>query len=64
MKDNSNIEKLKMLAAEISRKEQAECDFKNETVSCLSKIKDLLCRTKVNKKVVLEEVENLIAKLS
>jgi hypothetical protein len=62
--DNSNIEKIKMLAAEISRKEQAECDFKKEAVYCLAKIKELLCRTKVNKKVVLEEVESLITKLS
>lgn len=62
--ENKNIEKLKSLAKEIEVRERKEVEEKQETVSCLKKIQDMLCKSRVKKQVVLEELESLIAKLS
>jgi hypothetical protein len=64
MERKSNIERLKFLAEEISKKEDTVCLIKEETISCLSKIKDLLTKPRMNKKNVIDEVEKLISKLS
>jgi hypothetical protein len=64
MGSKSNIERIKLLAEEISKKENDESDFKKETVCCLSKIKDLLCKPRSDKKVIVEELDKLIGKLS
>ncbi len=64
MGSKSNIERIKLLAEEISKKENDESEFKKEAVSCLSKIKELLCKPRADKKVIVEELEKLIGKLS
>lgn len=61
---SSNLEKIKQLTAEISIKEERESSTKKECLSCLEKIKDMLCKPRVSKEQLKEEVENLISKLS
>jgi hypothetical protein len=60
----SNLEKIKQLGAEISSREEKDASMKMECLSCLEKIKSMLCKTRTNKQELKEEVEKLISKLS
>ena len=61
---SSNLEKIKQLGAEISSREEKDSTMKYECLSCLEKIKVMLCKPRTNKQALKEEIENLISKLS
>ena len=59
-----NLEKIRQLGDEISNREEKDAFMKKECISCLEKIKSMLCKPRTNKKELKEEIENLISKLS
>jgi len=60
---SSNIEKIKSLGQQISSKEEKDRVMKKECVSCLEKIYNMLCKTKVDKNAIKDEVVHLMSKL-
>ena len=64
MVESSNIEKIKAIACEISKREAKSDKNKEAIVSCLSNIKEMLHNQRINKKVLLEKVEQLISMVS
>lgn len=64
MTDGSNIERIKAIASELCKREAKSTEHKKEIVSCLQNIKEMLCNQRINKKVLLEKVEQLISMVS
>jgi hypothetical protein len=60
---SSNIEKIKILGQQISSKEERDRMLKKECVSCLEKIYNMLCKSKVDKIAIKNEVVHLMSKL-
>lgn len=52
-----NLEKLKVLASEISKKEAEHDSKKKEIISSLSTIKQLILEKKCNRKIILEKID-------
>ena len=61
---SSNLEKIKQLGAEISSREEKDAFMKKECLSCLIKIKNMLCGPKTSKRELKKEIDDLISKLS
>jgi hypothetical protein len=60
---SNNIEKIKALGAQISSKEEKDRLLKKEYINRLKKIYSMLCKTKIDKPGIKEEIIHLISKL-
>jgi hypothetical protein len=60
---SSNIEKIKALGVQLSFKEEKDIRMKRDCVNCLEKIYNMLCKPRVDKNALKDEVMYLMSKL-